>query len=134
MAKILCVEDEPEIRADLVDDLVDIGHTVASAANGKEGLEVAVTFCPEIIVCDCLMPVMTGLEMFSALREDYPEFDSIPFVFLSAHAEKSHKEIGLQAGADAYLTKPIDFDRLQEVIKNLLIKAPEKTEGLKAIG
>jgi CheY-like chemotaxis protein len=134
MARILCVEDEPEIRADLAEDLRDLGHTVASAVNGKEGLEMIGVFRPEIIVCDCLMPVMTGIEMYSALRESNPEFDSIPFVFLSAHAEKNHKEFGLQAGADAYLTKPIDFNVLEELIKRLLTKAAGKIGGLELMG
>lgn len=122
MARILCVEDEPEIRADLVEELSDCGHTVASATNGDEGIQVAVSFRPEIIVSDCLMPVMTGTEMLITLRQCHPEFAAIPFVFLSAHAESAHVEHGKAAGADSYLTKPVDFDLLLETLEQLLAK------------
>lgn len=119
MARILCVEDEPDIRADIVDVLTELGHTVIAASNGEEGLQAALQFRPQIIICDSLMPVMTGTEMIVALRELYPEFDSVGFVFLSAHAEADHRKAGLAAGAKRYLTKPIDFDKLEAVVAEL---------------
>ena len=122
MAKILCVEDETEILADIVDELTELGHTVRAATNGEEGLNLALSFHPEIILCDCLMPVMTGPQMIAALREQYENFNSIRFVFLSAHAEQSHQSAGLAAGADLYLTKPIDFDKLEAVLASLVDK------------
>lgn len=120
MAKILYVEDEVDIRAEIVEELKDSGHMVATAGNGEEGLKMALAFRPEIIICDCLMPVMTGPEMLGVLRGHYKEFAQTPFVFLSAHADQSHQESGLAAGADAYLTKPIDFDRLDAVVAELV--------------
>ena len=119
MTRVLCVEDEHDIREDIVEALEDFGHTVAAAANGQEGLELAEAFRPEIIVCDCLMPVMTGTELIAALREREDELSETPFVFLSAHAEREHKAAGLGAGADVYLTKPIDYDVLESVLSEL---------------
>lgn len=120
MARILCIEDEPEIRTNLVEELSDFGHTVACAKNGQEGLQMIVEFQPEIILCDCLMPGMTGPQVFASLREQYPEFASVPFVFLSAHAEPKHRESILPDGAAAYLTKPIDFDELEAFLAGLV--------------
>ena len=125
MAKILCVEDEPDIRADLIEDLVDAGHTVASAANGEEGLRRAIEFRPDVILCDCLMPSMTGVEMLRVLRERHPEFSSTPFIVLSAYADNKHSHEAMTAGADAYLTKPVDLDQLESVL-NSAIGGPQE--------
>ena len=120
MAKILCVEDEDEIRVDIVEELTDAGHEVLAASNGLEGLQAVTDFRPDLIISDCLMPKMTGPEFFQALRRDYPDFDDVPFVFLSAHADKSHVEEGMALGANVYLTKPVDFDKLLMVVNSLL--------------
>lgn len=120
MAKILCVEDEDEIRADIVEELMDAGHEVLAASNGLEGLQAVADFRPDLIISDCLMPKMTGLEFFQALRRDYPDFAKVPFVFLSAHADKSHVAEGMALGANVYLTKPVDYDKLLMVVNALL--------------
>ncbi len=120
MTKILYVEDECDIRSEIVEELEDAGHKVAAAANGQEGLKLALTFRPDIIICDCLMPVMTGPEMLCRLRSQHEAFSQTPFVFLSAYADRTHKDSGLAAGADAYLTKPIDFEHLDAVVADLV--------------
>ncbi len=120
MARILCVEDEPDIRADIVEELTDLGHSVATAENGEQGLRVAVDFRPQLILCDCLMPAMTGPEMIRALRDKHPEFSSTPCVVLSAFSDETHIEEVRSAGADAYLTKPTNFDELESLLNRLL--------------
>ena len=120
MARILYVEDEVDIRAEIAEELEDCGHSVATAANGREGLDLALSFRPEIIICDCLMPVMSGAEMLQQVRAHQAEIGTMPFVFLSAHADQCHKSSGLAAGADAYLTKPIDLDRLVAIVEELV--------------
>ena len=122
MARILCVEDEPDIRADIVEELKDAGHTVVDASNGAEGLEYASQFKPDLILCDFLMPVMTGPEMIQALRERHPELNGTICVMLSAYADTKHRAEAMAAGADSYLTKPIDFDELDVVVRGLLEK------------
>ncbi len=120
MAKILCVEDEPDIQCDIVEELSDAGHIVTTATTGEEGLAAIAENEFDLIICDSLMPVMTGLEFFEKLRNEYPELNEIPFVFLSAHADKTHVDDGLERGADAYLTKPVDFSELLQTINSLL--------------
>ena len=120
MARILYVEDEPDIRSDVVEELVDSGYTISAATDGTEGLQMALDVRPDIILCDCLMPGMTGPEMVRRLRAEHPEFDSVPVVFLSAHADQAHQDEGLAAGAKVYLTKPVDFDELEGVLETLL--------------
>lgn len=119
MAKVLYVEDEPDIRNDVLEELRDGGHEVAAAENGLKGLELALEFGPEMILSDCLMPEMTGPEMVQALRAGHEEFNAVPVIFLSAHADQAHERLGLAAGAEVYLTKPIDFDLLLETIEAL---------------
>ena len=119
MARILCVEDELDIRAGIVEELTESGHLVAQASNGKEGLEVAKEFCPDIILCDSLMPEMTGPEMISALREQDGAYASAPVILLSAYADKWHKDEARASGATVYMTKPVDFDELDAVIESL---------------
>lgn len=120
MARILSVEDEADLQADIVEELLDAGHQVVTANTGQEGLEAVLQRIPDLIVCDSLMPVMTGLEFFTRLRADHPETGDVPFIFLSANADRTHVEEGLERGADAYLTKPVDFTVLLETIDSLL--------------
>ena len=123
MAKIVCVEDEEQIRAVLVEELTDIGHEVIETRNGKEGLDAILQHEPDLVICDWLMPSMTGLELFTALKVDRPQFADLPFVFVSAHANKEHVETGLSLGADAYFTKPVDLERLLNTVTLLLERA-----------
>lgn len=120
MARILNVEDEADLQADIVEELADAGHEVFTATTGEEGLKAVIEHAPDLIVCDSLMPVMTGLEFFARLRADHPEMNDVPFIFLSAHADRTHVEDGLERGADAYLTKPVDFDELLRTVASLL--------------
>lgn len=120
MAKIVVVEDEDHLREDLVEELIDCGHEVIPRRNGEEGLRAIIEHRPDLIISDCLMPVMSGEEMLIALRTDHPEFDSVPFVFLSAHASPGQIEGGLERGATKYLTKPVDYDDLHSALDDLL--------------
>ena len=123
MARILYVDDEPDIRNVIVEELEECGHTVAQANNGSLGVEVAIEFKPEIVLCDCLMPVMTGPEMIRTLRENRPEFSATPFVMISAYADQAHLDEAKAAGAAAYLTKPMDFDELESLVDRLIDEA-----------
>lgn len=122
MAIILNVEDEADIQSDIVEELTDSGHQAIAATTGEEGLNAVLEHPVDLIICDSLMPVMTGLEFFRRLRTDHPEMNDIPFIFLSAHADKTHVEDGLERGADAYLTKPVDFTELMETVEALLVR------------
>lgn len=135
MARILNVEDEADIQADIVEELTDAGHDVITATTGEEGLKAVIENHVDLIICDSLMPVMTGLEFFRRLRADYPEMNDVPFVFLSAHADRTHVEDGLERGADAYLTKPVDFAVLMETVESLLDRTrPSNSSASAALG
>lgn len=120
MAKLLCVEDESEIQADILEELTDAGHAVATATTGVEALQAIAGDRFDLILCDNLMPVMSGLDLLGRIRSNHPELAGIPFIILSAHADKTHVQQGLERGADAYLTKPVDFAELLGTVERLL--------------
>ena len=122
MIRILCVEDEVDLRDDLVEFLEDEGFEVATASNGEEGLDKLASFKPDMVISDCLMPVMSGTEMLKKLRMGHPDSASTRFIFLSAHGEKAQIEEGLEVGADAYLAKPVSYDSLLACITELFEK------------
>ena len=112
MARILVVEDEPELREIIVLELNDVGHQTSEAGNGQEALSAALEYKPELILSDITMPVMNGYQFFRTLREKHPELSQTPFIFLSALADKNDVLKGYRLGADDYIPKPIDFELL----------------------
>lgn len=112
MAKILCVEDEDYLRADIVEELEEAGHIVVQAVNGQDGLEKIITEQPDLVISDITMPVMDGYELIKQLRSKHPECDEIPFIFLSALADRDNVLEGMKLGSDDYMTKPIDYGML----------------------
>jgi DNA-binding response OmpR family regulator len=120
MAKILCIEDEDDLRQDIVDELTEAGYDVIAADNGVDGLESIIADNPDLVLCDITMPRMDGHTLLSELRENYPSCADLPFVFLSALADRTDVIAGKQLGADDYLTKPIDFELLLATIDSRL--------------
>lgn len=107
---ILCVEDEPDLRDDLVEELLGAGYEVLVADNGNAALQCLATARPDLILCDVTMPGMDGYEVLQTLRSTRPDMSDVPFVFLTAQAGSEQVVRGKRAGADDYLIKPIDFD------------------------
>tara|TARA_R110002072_G_scaffold114196_1_gene244105 strand:+ start:559 stop:1425 length:867 start_codon:yes stop_codon:yes gene_type:complete len=120
MTKILCIEDEAALREDIVEELGDAGYHVIEAANGREGYDALVAHQPDLVLCDVNMPDMNGHELLTKLREEHAEFDDIPFVFLSALADRKDIIAGKKLGADDYLTKPVDFEMLLVTVESRL--------------
>jgi len=115
--KILCIEDDRD-TADLIrEEFVDRGYEVFLAYDGQQGLVSVLRDTPDIILCDALMPVMSGFEVLECLAGMAPRFGSIPFIFLTALTSREHQLKGRKLGADDYVTKPIDFDILHEIIR-----------------
>ena len=112
MISILCIEDETEVRALIVEELKEAGFEVLEATNGREGLESMLAHWPDIVICDITMPEMDGRELLAEIQMNYPELAMTPFIFLTALTDKDTMLEGLRAGADDYLTKPVDFDLL----------------------
>ena len=121
MARILVIEDEEPIRANVRRFLNLLGHEVEDAADGRAGLAALRARPPDLVVCDILMPEVDGFGVLAALRAD-PAVAAIPFVFLTASADKKEHADGLAKGADAYVTKPFHLKDLETVITGLLAR------------
>jgi two-component system alkaline phosphatase synthesis response regulator PhoP len=106
MAKILIIDDEEDIRTLLEYNLKKEGFEVLTAENGEQGIEVAKTFVPDLIVLDVMMPGMDGIEVCEAIRS-MPKIAHVLICFLTARSEDYSQIAGLEAGADDYVSKPI---------------------------
>lgn len=118
MAIVLCIEDEPDLRADLVEELRDVGYETHEATNGVEGLEAILKLRPDLVICDVTMPELNGIDMFNRLRSEHPSFAGVRFIFLSA-LEEAREQLGGGFEADGYLAKPVDFDTVLEIVASL---------------
>lgn len=119
--KILIVEDTLAVREEVHDILLMEGYSVFDAKDGIEGYEMALKVNPDLIISDILMPGLNGFEMFEKLQKDKRTM-SIPLIFLSAKGEKEDIRIGMNLGAEDYLTKPINVNDLVSSAKNKIKK------------
>lgn len=107
MAHILVIEDNDDMRENTSEILGLGGHEVETAANGKEGLVSVQSHPPDLIICDVMMPELDGYGVLRILNND-PRTNRIPFIFLTAKADRSEMRKGMSMGADDYVTKPFD--------------------------
>ncbi len=119
--KVLIIEDNNEIRENVVEILELAGYTVYAASNGKVGVDLALKNLPDIILCDIMMPELDGYGVLYLLNK-YPEVAATPFIFLTAKAERVDLRKGMEMGADDYLTKPFDDMDLLNAIESRLKK------------
>jgi DNA-binding response OmpR family regulator len=119
MSRILIVEDEDAIRANLRRFLKMEGHEVIEADNGRAGVAAARLERPDLIICDLMMPELDGFAVLKEIRGD-PATRHIAFCFLTASAEKDTRHIGLAQGADEYITKPFELSEMRAAIARLL--------------
>lgn len=126
MKKILLIEDNKDVRENTAEILELAQYNVVTAKNGKEGVELAIKDKPDLIICDIMMPVLDGHGVLHMLSKN-KETSSIPFIFLTAKAERSDFRKGMEMGADDYLTKPFDDVELMNAIESRL----KKNEALK---
>jgi len=115
--KILCIEDDRETAALIAEELDERGYEVVLAYNGGEGFAAIFKTMPDLILCDVNMRVMSGFEVLEHLTKIAPRFGNMPFVFLTALTDRNNELKGRKLGADDYVTKPIDFDVLDAIIK-----------------
>lgn len=121
MKKILLIEDNKDMREN-IGEILELAHyEVFLASNGKEGVRLAQDVVPDVIICDIMMPEMDGYGVLRILSKE-PITAGIPFIFLTAKAEKSDIRKGMNMGADDYLTKPFDDSELLEAIEMRLKK------------
>lgn len=117
--KILVVDDEPDIVEFISYNLIKDGYRVETAANGKEAVEKAKIFLPDLVLLDVMMPIQDGIETCIQLRE-LPEMKGNFIVFLTARSEEYSEISGFNAGADDYVAKPIKPRLLLSRLKAIL--------------
>jgi CheY-like chemotaxis protein len=121
MAKILLVEDNEMNRDMLSRRLVRRGYEVVIAMDGSQGVAMAQSEAPDLILMDMSLPVMSGWDATRNLKAN-PGTGAIPVIALTAHAMSTDRDVAMQAGCDDFDTKPIELTRLLEKIEALLKK------------
>ncbi len=122
MKHLLLIEDNDELRENTAEILQLAGYTVVTAENGKKGIEIALQKKVDLIICDVMMPVLDGYGVLHLINKN-PELTGIPFIFLTAKAERSDFRKGMEMGADDYITKPFSDIELLNAVENRLSKA-----------
>src|SRR5438128_12117669 len=120
MARILIVEDEPNMVAGLRDNFEYEGYEVISAPDGVAGLERALNEAPDLVILDVMMPRMSGLDVCKQLKSKRP---SLPIIMLTARGQEVDKVVGLELGADDYVTKPFSIRELLARVKAVMRRA-----------
>lgn len=120
--RIVLVEDNMEMRENTAEILELAGYTVFTASNGKEGVKAVQSEMPDLVICDIMMPQLDGYGVLHMLSKN-PKTAAIPFIFLTAKAEKNDFRKGMTLGADDYLTKPFDDIELLNVVETRLRKS-----------
>lgn len=120
MTKILLVEDDTTLLETLEYNLQKAGYTVSKASDGLAALEVARRENPELVILDLMLPLLDGLSVCRLLRQE----TAVPILMLTARAGEMDKIVGLEAGADDYLTKPFSLGEFLARVRALLRRAP----------
>src|ERR1035441_9605056 len=121
MKKILLIEDNSDTGAKIAEILELANYDVTTAPDGKEGVKHAQELVPDLIICDIMMPELDGYGVLHILGKD-PKTARIPFIFLTAKAEKSDMRKGMNLGADDYISKPFDDTELLDAVEVRLKK------------
>jgi two-component system sensor histidine kinase/response regulator len=120
--KVLIIDDEPALLVGLSAYMKRAGYQVVTATNGSAGLQEIRSDHPDVIICDVMMPAPNGFELRQLLSQD-PDTLHIPFIFLTARGDQEDKVMGIQSGADDYITKPFDRDELIARVAAVLRRA-----------
>lgn len=121
MSKILLIEDNHDVRENTAEILELANYEVVTAENGKVGVEKALADKPDLIICDIMMPVLDGYGVLHMINK-HDELRNIPFIFLTAKAERGDFRKGMEMGADDYITKPFTDIELLNSIESRLRK------------
>ena len=120
MKRILIIEDDTIMRENTAEILELAGYAVTTAPNGKAGSLLAKELRPDLVICDIMMPELDGYGVATMLKAD-PVTAAIPIIMVSAHEGRGARLIGLESGAEDYMTKPVDPVELIAKIRNLLL-------------
>lgn len=133
MPKVLIIEDDPDMRANLCGVLELYHFQVVGVGTGEQGVEQAGTFQPDLILCDVVMHGMDGYAVLRTLRKN-SSTANIPFIFLTGRGEKSELREGMNLGADDYLVKPVMSAELLAAIQARLKRERERTKVAQPAG
>lgn len=128
LTKILVIEDNTDIRESVCEILSLAGYSMLEASNGKQGVEMALVTLPDLILCDITMPDLDGYGVLHLLHKN-PQTTNIPFIFITASAERTDLRKGMEMGADDFLTKPFGRLELLNTIECRLIKREHQQES-----
>jgi DNA-binding response OmpR family regulator len=129
--KILIVEDEPGILVSLKDEFESQGYVVYEAEDGEKGLELARGEKPDLIILDIMLPILDGYEVCKKLRM---ERDTTPIIMLTVKDKEVDKVLGLELGADDYVTKPFSLRELTARVKAVFRRTEERVKDLTRFG
>lgn len=125
--KILIIEDDPGILLSLKDEFESEGYTVSTAEDGEKGLEIAKQQRPDLIILDIMLPVLDGYEVCKRLRM---EGDTTPIIMLTVKDKEIDRVLGLELGADDYVTKPFSLREIRARVKAVLRRTEERAKDL----
>ncbi|HYA66545.1 MAG TPA: response regulator [Burkholderiaceae bacterium] len=126
---ILCIEDDRDVAALLAEDFAARGFSVRHAYDGREGMAELLKDPPDLVLCDINLPSMSGFQVLENLTAIAPRFANMPFIFLTALTDRDHELKGRALGADDFVTKPIDFELLAEIINARLARVQRTGEA-----
>ena len=118
--KVLLVEDDEDTRLVMRLQLEEQGFIVLEAADGQVGVDLAIDESPDVVLMDLTLPVMDGFHAATRIRE-HNSLRDIPIIAVTAHHETDFRSDAQTSGFSAYVTKPIDFNFLKELIEGLLV-------------
>ncbi|AEJ01078.1 two component transcriptional regulator, LuxR family [Nitrosomonas sp. Is79A3] len=124
---ILVIEDEKALRENIAEIIAHYGFRVISTPTGEEGIRMALEFIPDIIICDIMLPGIDGFEVFTRVKQ-IPQLPATAFIFLTAKSTRSDTRIGMNMGADDFLTKPFTKEELINSIRARLEKLSKKSK------
>ncbi len=116
-ARLLCIDDEQRILDILLEELSEHGFKVKGITVSANAIEEMVSYNPHLIICDIMMPKPSGFDLLEQVRARNDKIATTPFIFLSALNDRVDVLKGMRLGADDYITKPIDFEMLIEIVK-----------------
>ncbi len=119
--KILIVDDDSVVLRLVESLLKNKGYQVTTAFEAPVGLEVAINQRPDLIILDVMMPIINGFNICRLIKSEHGH-KHIPIILLTSRASEEDRQIGMQVGADAYMAKPLDTEKLLNTIQELLVK------------
>jgi DNA-binding response OmpR family regulator len=131
MANVLLIEDDEAQRFIAAFALKKAGHEVREEVDGQHGVDAVLESRPDVVVCDVMMPGMTGYDVLARLRAN-PELATVPVILLTAMSDRKHMRQGMTAGADDYLTKPYKPDELCEAVAAVLQRRQVQEEAFRS--